>query len=260
MWSRGNRSRSSSITARPCRARRVAAVEPAGPPPTTTTSGRSPSGLDDGSAGFGSSFLLVAGSMSKGPGRSSSLAISRHGGDHLLAHEPQRAHRVLVVHGAVAVPEEDRARAQRLQHVRILGITVFGVPVMMVILSIWLLVGRRCTSAGLERAVRRSTCGPCRAPRRRRLLTVGSSWVRDVMPGRFCMKVRDVALAALQERVAGPSTYLRAGLLGQLLGLVDVDLEQVAEVLGAGLVAVLLAHCVVVVERLPSSAPAGSRA
>ena len=38
MWKRGKRSRSKQATARPARARTVAAVEPPGPPPTTATS------------------------------------------------------------------------------------------------------------------------------------------------------------------------------------------------------------------------------
>ncbi len=38
MWKRGCRSRSTSVTFRPLRASSAAAVEPAGPPPTTRTS------------------------------------------------------------------------------------------------------------------------------------------------------------------------------------------------------------------------------
>src|SRR5882672_141872 len=39
MWKRGKRSRSNSSTETPCCERRVETVEPAGPPPMTTTSG-----------------------------------------------------------------------------------------------------------------------------------------------------------------------------------------------------------------------------
>ena len=46
-----------------------------------------------------------------------------------------------------------------------------------------------------------------------------------------------VAFVAGQEGVAGPLHVLTAGLLGQLLGLVNVDLPQVTDVLRAGLVA-----------------------
>src|SRR6266545_1305211 len=38
MWKRGNRSRSATTTANPCRARSAAATAPPGPPPTTRTS------------------------------------------------------------------------------------------------------------------------------------------------------------------------------------------------------------------------------
>ena len=53
---------------------------------------------------------------SKGPGRSSSCAISRTAGSTSSPHQPQRAHRVLVRHRAVAVPEADAAGAQVLEH------------------------------------------------------------------------------------------------------------------------------------------------
>ncbi len=61
-----------------------------------------------------------------------------------------------------------------------------------------------------------------------------------------------LALPLLPSRkmFAGPSMNLRPDLVGLLLGLVDVDLEHVAEVLRARLVAVLARLLAVVVEGL----------
>ena len=79
---------------------------------------------------------------------------------------------------------------------------------------------------------------------------VGRTLVRLVRPGRFCRVGADDALVALEEGVARALQVAAAGFFGQLLGLVDVDLEEVAVVLGAGLVAVLFGDLVVVGERL----------
>src|SRR4051794_6153676 len=56
MWKRGKRSRSNSCTRKPCWASSVDTVEPAGPPPMTTTSGDPSRGVwgdDMGALSFG---------------------------------------------------------------------------------------------------------------------------------------------------------------------------------------------------------------
>src|SRR5262245_37796543 len=62
MWKRGKRSRSNRTTRWPCWARSVEAVEPAGPPPMTTTSGAP---LRDCSGGNMRGLLQIVGGMSE---------------------------------------------------------------------------------------------------------------------------------------------------------------------------------------------------
>src|SRR5262245_18764668 len=111
------RSRSNNVTATPCRARSVAAVEPAGPPPTTTTSSPLTRVVLHRLLDRAELELLVRGRIDVE--RAGQVQLPGHlatGWDDFLPHQAEGAHLVVVVHRAVAVPEEDRSRAKRLEH------------------------------------------------------------------------------------------------------------------------------------------------
>ena len=130
MWSRGNRSRSSSVprSALPGQHRgRRRAGRPT-PDDDDVAHGRRvdpPVSRRSASAGLGAGLVGRRVDL-EGALEVELLAHLADGGDHLLAHEAQAAHRVVVAHGAVAVPEEDLTGAQVSSTWRIFGITVFG--------------------------------------------------------------------------------------------------------------------------------------